>query len=112
MSNLHIWEYYLEETLEHGPLYDPDLVALERSQMGPSPDVRAGRGSGATSRKILFPCYNDVGDIQPDVFTQLLEALHDQEAALGHLPQKWHVLWSKLDVPVVDTLVVCLSLAF
>lgn len=35
-----------------------------------------------------------------------VQALHDQEAALGHLPQKWHVLWNKLDVPIVDTLVV------
>ncbi|XP_029848288.2 myotubularin-related protein 13 isoform X2 [Ixodes scapularis] len=105
ISNLHIWEYYLEETLEHGPPYDPELVFLERGQRGPDP--RGARGSlvPGGARKILYPCYDDVGGLQVDVFTQLLEALHDQEAALGHLPQKWHVLWNKLDVPIVDTLV-------
>ncbi|CAN8027521.1 unnamed protein product, partial [Ixodes persulcatus] len=104
ISNLHIWEYYLEETLEHGPPYDPELVFLERGQRGPDP--RGARGSlvPGGARKILYPCYDDVGGLQVDVFTQLLEALHDQEAALGHLPQKWHVLWNKLDVPIVDTL--------
>ncbi|CAN7999101.1 unnamed protein product [Ixodes hexagonus] len=104
ISNLYIWEYYLEETLEHGPLYDPELVFLERGQRGLAPDPRGARGSlvpggnsTTPSRKILYPCYDDVGSLQVDVFTQLLEGLHDQEAALGHLPQKWHVLWNKLD---------------
>ncbi|KAL3178044.1 hypothetical protein MRX96_038584 [Rhipicephalus microplus] len=89
LSNLEVWDYYLEETLCHGPIYDPELVVLER---GPKvvPEPMAPQRPG---------------DAEADVFTQLLEALHDQEAALGHLPQKWHVLWNKLDVPVVDTLV-------
>lgn len=112
LSNLEVWEYYLEETLCHGPIYDPELVVLERGPKGgpdPMPPQRGaggGSGSNAPARRTLHPCYDDVADAQPDVFTQLLEGLHDQEAALGHLPQKWHVLWSKLDLPVVDTTLV------
>lgn len=119
LSNLEVWEYYLEETLCHGPIYDPELVALERGPKGgepphamPTPLLSRPPGAGAASsassgvaRRTLHPCYDDVPDAQPDVFTQLLEAMHDQEAVLGHLPQKWNVLWNKLDVPVVDTLV-------
>ncbi|KAL1427201.1 hypothetical protein MTO96_017698 [Rhipicephalus appendiculatus] len=116
LSNLEVWDYYLEETLCHGPIYDPELVVLERGPKivpEPMPPQRPGGSSANTSnapsRRILYPCYDDAGDAEVDVFTQLLEALHDQEAALGHLPQKWHVLWNKLDVPVVDTLVRQLS---
>lgn len=119
LSNLEVWEYYLEETLCHGPIYDPELVALERGPKGgeplppmamppplpPLPRGAPGSSSSGVARRTLHPCYDDVPDAQPDVFTQLLEALHDQEAVLGHLPQKWNVLWNKLDVPVVDTLV-------
>ncbi|KAH8025009.1 hypothetical protein HPB51_002423 [Rhipicephalus microplus] len=111
LSNLEVWDYYLEETLCHGPIYDPELVVLERGPkvipepMAPQRPGASGNTSNAPSRRILYPCYDDAGDAEADVFTQLLEALHDQEAALGHLPQKWHVLWNKLDVPVVDTLV-------
>ncbi|XP_070391724.1 myotubularin-related protein 13 isoform X5 [Dermacentor albipictus] len=116
LSNLEVWEYYLEETLCHGPIYDPELVILERGPKvnpEPIPPQRPGgsssNASNAPARRTLYPCYDDAGDAEVDVFTQLLEALHDQEAALGHLPQKWHVLWNKLDVPVPvpagDTLV-------
>lgn len=87
LSNLEVWEYYLEETLCHGPIYDPELVALERGPKGgepphamPTPLLSRPPGAGAASsassgvaRRTLHPCYDDVPDAQPDVFTQLLE---------------------------------------
>ena len=42
----------------------------------------------------------------PDAFTHLLEEVHRLETELGHLPQKWKVLWDKLEVPATDSLTV------
>ncbi|XP_064480386.1 myotubularin-related protein 13-like isoform X2 [Ornithodoros turicata] len=104
ISNLELWEYYLEETLEQGPSYDFELSSgtLERGTT-----LKAGLtgfASGVVApgqRRVLFPYYEDVQSIQVDAFTQLLEGLHDQETELGHLPQKWHVVWNKLEEPSV-----------
>lgn len=42
----------------------------------------------------------------PDQFTHLLEEIHKLETELGHLPQKWKVLWDKLELPNTDSLAV------
>ena len=42
----------------------------------------------------------------PDQFSHLLEEIHKLETELGHLPQKWKVLWDKLELPNTDTLAV------
>lgn len=36
----------------------------------------------------------------------MLEEIHKLETELGHLPQKWKVLWDKLDYPQTDSLTV------
>lgn len=43
----------------------------------------------------------------PDQFSHLLEEIHKLETELGHLPQKWKVLWDKLELPNTDSLAVC-----
>lgn len=42
----------------------------------------------------------------PNAFSYLLEEVHRLEAELGHLPQKWKVLWDKLELPTTDSLTV------
>lgn len=42
----------------------------------------------------------------PNQFTHLLEEIHKLETELGHLPQKWKVLWDKLELPNTDSLTV------
>lgn len=42
----------------------------------------------------------------PDQFSHLLEEIHKLETELGHLPQKWKVLWDKLELPNTDSLAV------
>lgn len=50
--------------------------------------------------------YDGVAQCIPDAFSYLLEEMHRLEMDLGHLPQKWRVLWDKLELPPSETLTV------
>ena len=50
--------------------------------------------------------YNSINSMVPDQFTHLLEEIHKLETELGHLPQKWKVLWDKLELPNTESLAV------
>lgn len=50
--------------------------------------------------------YDGVSTMVPDQFSHLLEEIHKLETELGHLPQKWKVLWDKLELPNTDSLAV------
>lgn len=47
----------------------------------------------------LFIRYNIIEQYTPDAFKYLLDEIHKLETELGLLPQKWKVLWDKLEVP-------------
>lgn len=49
---------------------------------------------------LLFLRYNIVERYIPDAFKNLLDDIHKLETELGLLPQKWKVLWDKLEIPV------------
>lgn len=55
---------------------------------------------------IVFFRYDGVSTMVPDQFSHLLEEIHKLETELGHLPQKWKVLWDKLELPNTDSLAV------
>ena len=55
----------------------------------------------------LFHRYDMIDNLVPNAFSYLLEEVHRLEAELGHLPQKWKVLWDKLELPNTDSLTVC-----
>ncbi|XP_026679495.1 myotubularin-related protein 13-like [Diaphorina citri] len=40
----------------------------------------------------------------PDAFSYVLEEIHRLESELGLLPQKWKMLWDKLELPTTDSL--------
>ncbi|XP_022240508.1 myotubularin-related protein 13-like [Limulus polyphemus] len=101
ISNLEIWDYYLKEELSHGPPYDLEAVAMEKQR---EEESEAADGiSRETSRRIVNTCYDNIQTVQPDVFGQLLEVIPHLETELGHLPQKWLVLWDKLELPSLDS---------
>lgn len=102
ISNLKIWSYYLEENLAHGPLYDVEIIAMEKQK---EEEAEAADGNvNQSSRCVIHKCYDNIQNTQTDIFTQLLETIHNQETELGHLPQKWQVLWEKLELPCTDPL--------
>lgn len=66
-----------------------------------------------TKRKMLFNFrYDSISSMVPDQFTHLLEEIHKLETELGHLPQKWKVLWDKLELPNTDSLAVSFAKSF
>lgn len=55
---------------------------------------------------MMYYRYDGVSSMVPDQFSHLLEEIHRLETELGHLPQKWKVLWDKLELPNTDSLAV------
>ncbi|XP_022243465.1 myotubularin-related protein 13-like [Limulus polyphemus] len=101
ISNLEIWDYFLKEELSHGPPYDLEAVAMEKQK---EEESQAADGiPRETSRKIVNACCDNMQTVQPDVFSHMLEIIPNLETELGHLPQKWTVLWDKLELPSFDS---------
>ncbi|XP_025829760.1 myotubularin-related protein 13 isoform X2 [Agrilus planipennis] len=99
---LEVWDYYLVEELKHGPTYDLEIFQMDLQQEEEA-DVTIGM-SMKTCRKTVTLGYDAVNKSVPDAFSHLLEEIHRLETELGHLPQKWKVLWDKLEVPSTDSL--------
>lgn len=95
ISNLKVWDFYMEETLSEGPSYDwelrgrPERVAEETQE---KPD-----SSGPKSqRRIVWPCYDSLSKTVPDAITKLLQDLQSLEAELGQTSEKWKDTWDKI----------------
>ncbi|CAB0038244.1 unnamed protein product [Trichogramma brassicae] len=101
LPSLDIWNYYLEEELAHGPAYDLEILQQDSQQ---EEEAEAADGIVKSNRKAVTMGYNGVNNMVPDQFTHLLEEIHKLETELGHLPQKWKVLWDKLELPNTDSL--------
>nr|CAH7747743.1 unnamed protein product [Callosobruchus chinensis] len=97
---LPVWNYYLDEELRYGPGYDPEVVQMDAQQ---EEESEAADGVHRT-RKIVAKGYDNIQRAVPDAFSHLLEEVHRLETDLGHLPQKWKVLWDKLELPLNDSL--------
>uniref|UniRef100_T1JDW2 Myotubularin-related protein 13 n=1 Tax=Strigamia maritima TaxID=126957 RepID=T1JDW2_STRMM len=95
ISNLRIWDYYLDEDLRHGPSYE-----LEVDPTGDEENDIPRQ----SSRRVISSSYDNVQQTIPNAFTNLLEEIHHLEIKAGHLPQKWKVFWDKLELPSTDSL--------
>ncbi|XP_050441146.1 myotubularin-related protein 13 [Adelges cooleyi] len=102
LPNLNVWQYYLKEELAHGPSYDLEIIQMDMQQ---EEEAEAADGiSRETLRKVITTGYHIVERYTPDAFKYLLDDIHKLETELGLLPQKWKVLWDKLDLPKTDSL--------
>ncbi|XP_075780386.1 myotubularin-related protein 5 isoform X3 [Pelodiscus sinensis] len=94
ISNLKVWDYYIQETLSEGPSYDWELVQ-EQPEHGDEAD-RQDSSAPQTKRKIIWPCYDNRSRVEPDAISKLLEELHSLEAELGQAPERWKDMWDKV----------------
>ncbi|KAK9708693.1 uDENN domain [Popillia japonica] len=102
LACLEVWQYYLDEELSHEPSYDPEIILMDTQQ---EEEAEAADGiSNKSRRKIVSMGYDNVSKNVPDAFTHLLEEIHRLETEMGHLPQKWKMLWEKLEIPSSDSL--------
>ncbi|KAI5733488.1 hypothetical protein M8J76_012488 [Diaphorina citri] len=102
LPNLDIWSFYINEELKHGPPYDLEIIQLDNQQ---EEEAEAADGTtNKSARKVVTFGYNNVDQSIPDAFSYVLEEIHRLESELGLLPQKWKMLWDKLELPTTDSL--------
>ncbi|XP_066040594.1 myotubularin-related protein 5 [Chamaea fasciata] len=93
ISNLKVWDYYTEETLSEGPSYDWELA---QGQAEPEEADRQDTAAPQSKRRIIWPCYDNRGRVEPDAISKLLEELHNLEMELGQVPERWKDTWDKV----------------
>lgn len=71
ISNLKVWDYYTAETLAEGPSYDWELA---QGPAEPADEAeRQETGAPQSKRRIIWPCYDNRGRVEPDAISKLLE---------------------------------------
>lgn len=102
VSNLELWDYFLTEELSFGSPYDLEISAMDLAQ---AEEARAMEGPNApvsSHRRPIAMGYDGVQHYQPDVFTFMLDEIRRLETELGHLPQKWKLLWDRMEPPTQE----------
>ncbi|XP_071357995.1 myotubularin-related protein 5 isoform X6 [Trachinotus anak] len=95
ISNLKVWDFYMEETLSEGPSYDWE--ARGRQERVAEDTAEKPDTSGPKSqRRIVWPCYDNLSKVVPDAITKLLQDLQSLEAELGQTSEKWKDTWDKM----------------
>ena len=95
ISNLKLWDFYMEETLSEGPSYDWELRGWQErtaEEVAEKPDS----GGPKSQRCIVWPCYDNLSKTLPDAITKLLQDLQNLEAELGQTSEKWKDTWDKI----------------
>uniref|UniRef100_A0A3Q1H1M2 SET binding factor 1 n=1 Tax=Acanthochromis polyacanthus TaxID=80966 RepID=A0A3Q1H1M2_9TELE len=95
ISNLKVWDFYMEETLSEGPSYDWELRGRQErvaEEMADKPETTGPK----SQRRIVWPCYDSLSKVVPDAITKLLQDLQSLEAELGQTSEKWKDTWDKI----------------
>ncbi|XP_076577949.1 myotubularin-related protein 5 isoform X4 [Chaetodon auriga] len=95
ISNLKVWDFYMEETLSEGPSYDWELRGRQErvaEETAEKPDTSGPK----SQRRIVWPCYDSLSKAVPDAITKLLQDLQSLEAELGQTSEKWKDTWDKI----------------
>ncbi|KAM8740415.1 myotubularin-related protein 5 isoform 5-T5 [Acanthopagrus schlegelii] len=95
ISNLKVWDFYMEETLSEGPSYDWELRGRQERLAEETPEKPDTSGP-KSQRRIVWPCYDSLSKAVPDAITKLLQDLQSLEAELGQTSEKWKDTWDKI----------------
>lgn len=93
ISNLKVWNFYMEETLSEGPSFDWELVRGKTE--GPT-EERAETSAPKSLRQVVWPCYDSLGKVVPDAITKLLQDIQNLDDQLGHVSERWKDTWDKI----------------
>uniref|UniRef100_UPI0037E93FF4 myotubularin-related protein 5 isoform X3 n=1 Tax=Semicossyphus pulcher TaxID=241346 RepID=UPI0037E93FF4 len=95
ISNLKVWDFYMEETLSEGPSYDWELRGRQERVAEETPEKPDSSGP-KSQRHVVWPCYDSLSKVVPDAITKLLQDLQSLEAELGQTSEKWKDTWDKI----------------
>ncbi|XP_035530053.1 myotubularin-related protein 5 isoform X1 [Morone saxatilis] len=95
ISNLKVWDFYMEETLSEGPSYDWELRGRQERVAEETPEKPDTSGP-KSQRHVVWPCYDSLSKVVPDAITKLLQDLQSLEAELGQTSEKWKDTWDKI----------------
>lgn len=95
ISNLKVWDFYLEETLSDGPPFDWELRG-RHEQLEEESTEKPDAGAPKSQRHVVWPCYDNLSKAMPDAITKLLQDLQHLEAELGLTSEKWKDTWDKM----------------
>lgn len=95
ISNLKVWDFYMEETLSEGPSYDWEQRGRQEHVAEEAPE-KPDSGGPKSQRRIAWPCYDNLSKAVPDAITKLLQDLQSLEAELGQTSEKWKDTWDKM----------------
>ncbi|XP_073336430.1 myotubularin-related protein 5 isoform X3 [Pagrus major] len=95
ISNLKVWDFYMEETLSEGPGYDWELRGRQERVAEETPEKPDTSGP-KSQRRIVWPCYDSLSKAVPDAITKLLQDMQSLEAELGQTSEKWKDTWDKI----------------
>ncbi|XP_068163269.1 myotubularin-related protein 5 isoform X2 [Antennarius striatus] len=96
ISNLKVWDFYMEETLSEGPSYDWELRGRQERVAEETADKPDSGGGPKSRRRVVWPCYDSLSKAAPDAITKLLHDLQSLEAELGQTSERWRETWDKI----------------
>ncbi|KAF7655855.1 hypothetical protein LDENG_00049320 [Lucifuga dentata] len=96
ISNLKVWDFYMEETLSEGPSYDWELVRGRQERLAEETPEKPDTSGPKSQRRIVWPCYDNLNKVVPDAITKLLQDLQSLEVELGQPSEKWKDTWDKI----------------
>ncbi|XP_073671830.1 myotubularin-related protein 5 isoform X3 [Paramisgurnus dabryanus] len=96
ISNLKVWDFYMEETLSEGPSFDWELVRGRQEKLTEEAGDRQDTTASKSQRKIVWPCYDSLNKVVPDAITKLLQDVQNLESELGQPTEKWKDTWDKI----------------
>ncbi|XP_067934289.1 myotubularin-related protein 13-like [Watersipora subatra] len=99
MANLLVWDYYLEESLSHGPSYDLELARKETQQQA----SEMTDDSTESGRITINNCYKNVTLHMPNAFTSHLQEIAAIEKESNQFPSKWSDVVNRLQEPLRDS---------